>query len=331
MTDANKKGGSSSRLDRLLKLLESGSTSSSRAQAAEQIGELVLQSCTSSSSSNTGGEVSKVNVNAGMLPTVLRRFANVRARKNGRRGSPRGKRWGNREEFTMGQSSLYSDDAQKENFVPNAFCASVRDVCKMEGKELNWSWKGWRRTCDAKGRTTSLLDKEVKEEEDDVKQILDLKLENFDIESVLNKGIVLLSSTGDEWSNAERGPGTKTERLERAKMNLKKTLGMELGREAAAFGLDSKAIGEMVTERDLVGDDDDDESLDKKKKKAASKKRKKGSAEDDIEVKKEEGAAARLVDSLEGNNGNAEDDFDEEKLRAQGMCRERGEQIKTKE
>ena len=106
-----------------------------------------------------------------------------------------------------------------------------------------------REHANAKGRTTSLLDKEVKEEEDDVKQILDLKLENFDIESVLNKGIVLLSSTGDEWSNAERGPGTKTERLERAKMNLKKTLGMELGREAAAFGLDSKAIGNGHGER----------------------------------------------------------------------------------
>ena len=93
---------------------------------------------------------------------------------------------------------------------------------------------------------------------------MDLKLENFDVQSVLEKGIVLLSSAGDEWSNAERGPGTKTERLERAKMNLKKTLGMELGKEAAAFGLDSKTIGEMVSERDLVGDDDEDENkLDK--------------------------------------------------------------------
>ena len=106
---------------------------------------------------------------------------------------------------------------------------------------------------------------------------------------------------------------------------------MELGKEAAAFGLDSKAIGEMVTEKDLVGDDDDFESLDKKKKKAASKKRKKGSAdEDDIEVKKEEGAAARLVDSLEGNNGNAEDDFDEEKLRAQGMSAREVNKLKRK-
>ena len=190
---------------------------------------------------------------------------------------------------------------------------------------------GERANVRAKEQRTSLLEEEVKEARDEVKQILDLKLENFDIESVLNKGIVLLSSTGDEWSNAERGPGTKTERLERAKMNLKKTLGMELGKEAAAFGLDSKAIGEMVTEKDLVGDDDDFESLDKKKKKAASKKRKKGSAdEDDIEVKKEEGAAARLVDSLEGNNGNAEDDFDEEKLRAQGMSAREVNKLKRK-
>ena len=41
--------------------------------------------------------------------------------------------------------------------------------------------------------------------------------------------------------NAERGPGTKTERLEQAN-EFEKTLGMELGK-AAAFGLDSKAIG----------------------------------------------------------------------------------------
>ena len=332
MTDANKKGGSSSRLDRLLKLLESGSTSSSRAQAAEQIGELVLQSCTSSSSSNTGGEVSKVNVNAGMLPTVLRKVRECSRAKEWETRVAAGKAMGAiAKNLRWRQSSLYSDDAQKENFIPNAFCASVRDVCKMEGKEFELVLERVAgEHANAKGRTTSLLDKEVKEEEDDVKQILDLKLENFDIESVLNKGIVLLSSTGDEWSNAERGPGTKTERLERAKMNLKKTLGMELGREAAAFGLDSKAIGEMVTERDLVGDDDDDESLDKKKKKAASKKRKKGSAEDDIEVKKEEGAAARLVDSLEGNNGNAEDDFDEEKLRAQGMSAREVNKLKRK-
>ena len=64
MTDTNKKGGgSSSRLDRLLKLLDSGSTPLSRAQAAEQIGELVLQSCTSSSSNNGEGNPI-VNVNA---------------------------------------------------------------------------------------------------------------------------------------------------------------------------------------------------------------------------------------------------------------------------
>mgnify|MGYP003755042039 CR=1 FL=1 len=74
MTDASNKKGSSSRLDRLLALLASGSTSSARAQAAEQIGELVLQSCkTSSSRNHTAGEVTKINVHAGMLPTVLRK------------------------------------------------------------------------------------------------------------------------------------------------------------------------------------------------------------------------------------------------------------------
>ena len=47
-------------------------------------------------------------------------------------------------------------------------------------------------------------------------------------------------------------------------------------------------------------------------------------------MKKEEGAAARLVDSLEGNNGNAEDDFDEEKLRRQGMSSEKVNKLKRK-
>ena len=334
MTDANEKKGSSSRLDRLLKLLDSGSTSLARAQAAEQIGELVLQSCTSSSS-NTGGEVSKVNVNAGMLPTVLRKVRECSRAKEWETRVAAGKAMGAiAKNLRRKESSLYLDEAQSNDFVPNnAFCASARDVCKMEliEYELVLEKVAGERANRAKEQRTSLLDEEVKEARDEVTQILDLKLENFDIESVLNKGIVLLSSTGDEWSNAERGPGTKTERLERAKMNLKKTLGMELGKEAAAFGLDSKAIGEMVTEKDLVGDDDDFESLDKKKKKAASKKRKKGSAdEDDIEVKKEEGAAARLVDSLEGNNGNAEDDFDEEKLRAQGMSAREVNKLKRK-
>ena len=114
-------------------------------------------------------------------------------------------------------SSLYDEEQNKDNFIPNAFCASVRDVCKMELIEYETVLErvaGER--ANAKGHATSLLDKEVKEEQDEVTQILDLKLENFDIESVLNKGIVLLSSTGDEWSNAERGPGTKTERLARS-------------------------------------------------------------------------------------------------------------------
>ena len=334
MTDAREKKGSSSRLDRLLKLLESGSTSQARAQAAEQIGELVLQSC-ASSSSNTGGEVTKVHVNGEMLPTVLRKVRECSRAKEWETRVAAGKAMGAiAKNLRRKESSLYLDEAQSNDFVPNnAFCASARDVCKMEliEYELVLEKVAGERANRAKEQRTSLLDEEVKEARDEVTQILDLKLENFDIESVLNKGIVLLSSTGDEWSNAERGPGTKTERLERAKMNLKKTLGMELGKEAAAFGLDSKAIGEMVTEKDLVGDDDDFESLDKKKKKAASKKRKKGSAdEDDIEVKKEEGAAARLVDSLEGNNGNAEDDFDEEKLRAQGMSAREVNKLKRK-
>ena len=39
--------------------------------------------------------------------------------------------------------------------------------------------------------------------------VLDLKLENFDVANVLEKGIVLLSASQDQWSNVERGPGSK--------------------------------------------------------------------------------------------------------------------------
>merc|ERR1712097_156508 len=86
-----------------------------------------------------------------------------------------------------------------------------------------------------------------------------------------------------------------------------------------------------VSERDLVGDDDEDEN----KKKKGSKKRKKGK-EEEVVVKKEEGAAARLVDSLQGGqqnatvNSNAEDSFDEEKLRAQGMSAREVNKLKRK-
>ena len=127
----------------------------------------------------------------------------------GRRGESDG---GNREEFTMGAIVFIFRRCTK--FRPERVLREREILCKMEGKEFNWSWKGSREHANAKGRTTSLLDKEVKEEEDDVKQILDLKLENFDIESVLNKGIVLLSTeasgqrrerTGDEDGTAGTG------------------------------------------------------------------------------------------------------------------------------
>ena len=169
MTDtSNKKsgGGSSSRLDRLLKLLDSGSTSSSRAQAVEQIGELVLQSCTSSSS-NTGGEGSKVNVNAGMLPTVLRKVRECSRANSWETRVAAGKAMGAiAKNLRRRGSSLYDEEQNKDNFIPNAFCASVRDVCKMELIEYETVLErvaGER--ANAKGHATSLLDKEVKEEE----------------------------------------------------------------------------------------------------------------------------------------------------------------------
>jgi hypothetical protein len=100
MTDASNKKGSSSRLDRLLKLLESGSTSSARAQAAEQIGELVLQSC-ASSSLNTAGEGRKSKRQRGDVADgstkSSRMFARERMGDESRRGESDG---GNREEFT---------------------------------------------------------------------------------------------------------------------------------------------------------------------------------------------------------------------------------------
>ena len=133
MTDAHEKKGSSSRLDRLLKLLESGSTSSSRAQAAEQIGELVLQSCTSSSSNTNGGEGSKVHVHAGMLPTVLRKVRECSRAKEWETRVAAGKAMGAiAKNLRRKESSVYPDEEQSNNVVPNALCASARDVCKME-------------------------------------------------------------------------------------------------------------------------------------------------------------------------------------------------------
>jgi len=305
MADATRNGASSSnnkgtsRLDRLLKLLDSGSTSTARAEAANQIGELASQNAKT------------------MLPNVLRRV----------RAYLRSKNW----ETRVAAGKAMGEIARRVKSV------SVRDVCAMEG--IDFGAVLFRVSGNGDDGLVRSGDEEDKEQQQ--QQILDLKLENFDVQSVLEKGIVLLSSSGDEWSNAERGPGTKTERLERAKMNLKKTLGMELGKEAAAFGLDSKTIGEMVTERDLVGDDDDDFENTNGKKKKGSKKRKKGDDAEVVEVKKEEGAAARLVDSLQagGDKGNAtstnagataEDDFDEEKLRAQGMSAREINKLKRK-
>ena len=290
----------SSRLDRLLQLLDSGSTQSARAEAASQIGELAAQNPKS------------------MLPNVLRRV----------RAYLRSKKWDTR----VAAGKAMGEIARRVKSV------SIRDACEMEdGVDFDTV------LCKVSMETTLSSQEEEEKKKGEaheegksatttsIEPVLDLKLENFDVQSVLEKGIVLLSSAGDEWSNAERGPGTKTERLERAKMNLKKTLGMELGKEAAAFGLDSKTIGEMVSERDLVGDDDEDEN----KKKKGSKKRKKGK-EEEVVVKKEEGAAARLVDSLQGGqqnatvNSNAEDSFDEEKLRAQGMSAREVNKLKRK-
>ena len=60
---------------------------------------------------------------------------------------------------------------------------------------------------------------------------LDLTFEKFDVERVLEKAGILLSSSGIGW-RLENGPGTKAERLAQAKASLKRRLGMELGPEA---------------------------------------------------------------------------------------------------
>ena len=161
MTDANEKKGSSSRLDRLLALLASGSTPSSRAQAAEQIGELVLQSCkTSSSRNHTAGEVTKRNVHAGMLPTVLRKVRECSRAKEWETRVAAGKAMGAiAKNLRRRESSLYPDEEQSNNFVPNAFCASARDVCKMEliEYELVLEKVAGERANRAKEQRTSLL------------------------------------------------------------------------------------------------------------------------------------------------------------------------------
>ena len=107
---------------------------SSRAQAAEQIGELVLQSCKTSSSSNTAGEGSKVHVNAGVLPTVLRKVRECSRAKEWETRVAAGKAMGAiAKNLRRRESPLYPEDEKSNNFIPNdAFCASARDVCKME-------------------------------------------------------------------------------------------------------------------------------------------------------------------------------------------------------
>ena len=172
----------SSRLDRLLQLLDSGSTQSARAEAASQIGELAAQNPKS------------------MLPNVLRRV----------RAYLRSKKWDTR----VAAGKAMGEIARRVKSV------SIRDACEMEdGVDFDTV------LCKVSMETTLSSQEEEEEKKmgeaheegksattTSIEPVLDLKLENFDVQSVLEKGIVLLSSAGDEWSNAERGPGTKTER-----------------------------------------------------------------------------------------------------------------------
>ena len=82
---------------------------------------------------------------------------------------------------------------------------------------------------------------------------LDLTFAKFDVEKVLDKAGILLSSSGVGW-HLEHGPGTKAERLAQAKASLKRRLGMELGPEAGAMMDENMKMSDLVKDEDLLDD-----------------------------------------------------------------------------
>lgn len=197
-----------SRLDRLIKLLDTGSSVDARREAARQIGELAAS-------------------HANQLPNLLRRV----------RAHLRSKKWETR---TAASATLSEISSRLKH-------PTVETLIRFESSE---------------GVTTA-----VKREEGNAStaanaqygsgsDALDLTFAKFNVETVLEKAGILLSSSGTSW-NLEHGPGTKAERLAQAKASLKRRLGMELGPEAGAMMDENMKMSDLVKDEDLLDDDKD--------------------------------------------------------------------------
>eukprot|EP00959_Pyramimonas_sp_CCMP1952_P200683 4197627-Pyramimonas_sp.AAC.1 len=178
--------GGGTRLDRLLKLLDTGSTPARRQHAARQIGDIAKQH------------------SVAQLPNVIQRIARYL----------RSSSW----ETRIAASQAIGAIAEN---VPHA---TVKDVLAFSG----WS-----------GETV---------EGSRAEGSLGLTFEDFDIGQVLEQGAPLLASQGKEY-DIDESRGTHSERVQRARRNLRKRLGLD-----GEGGLgDIVDLNEMVPDADLLG------------------------------------------------------------------------------
>jgi len=203
-----------SRLDRLIKLLDTGSSVDARREAARQIGELAAS-------------------HAGQLPNLLRRI----------RAHLRSKKWDTR----VAASQTMSEIAMRLRHPSIA-------TMEMESDRAARAEANAKRSEPTRAKTVDGFS---------ASDALDLTFDKFDVERVLAKAGVLLSSSGLGW-HLEHGGGTKAERLAQAKASLKRRLGMELGPEAGAMMDENMKMSDLVRDEDLL--DDDGERLEVKEK-----------------------------------------------------------------
>ena len=155
-----------SRLDRLIRLLDTGSSPEARREAARQIGELAAS-------------------HANQLPNLLRRV----------RAHLRSKKWETR---TAASATLSEISSRLKH-------PTVETLIKLESEEAAVKRKdggGNEANANAPYGTGS--------------DALDLTFAKFNVEAVLEKAGILLSSSGTSW-HLEHGPGTKAERLAQAR------------------------------------------------------------------------------------------------------------------
>lgn len=195
-----------SRLDRLIRLLDTGSSLEARREAARQIGELAAS-------------------HANQLPNLLRRV----------RAHLRSKKWETR---TAASATLSEISSRLKH-------PTVETLIKLESEEAAVKREdGGGNAANANAPYGTGSD------------ALDLTFAKFNVEAVLEKAGILLSSSGTSW-HLEHGPGTKAERLAQAKASLKRRLGMELGPEAGAMMDENMKMSDLVKDEDLLDDDKD--------------------------------------------------------------------------